>query len=413
MKTTSSFSDLPNRDLETLPETERFADYLFQTGWTKIEQSDLRILVFGISEHPPKSPEPPIIIFPSNDSYSDSRLRIYDAIAAIATFQNRPFGDVLAEVLRYDLDVLRQRIDVPGISGIPLKLMPEIVRSFRELICKAAQLEAAPQGTRPYCLGKARKAVQKSNEVSEKCLFGHTFAGSFGISIEMPLTLDTKMFSTIAHETPTFERLTMQRIATGLVDAVNAKKESQSSVITDNLENGFNADLCSTMESLLNILSQINESLQVEYVFQWSPLIVPDKNLSNVKNISFVPSEMVPIFRDAAREMRELQKSNPVTIKGEIIALTDDPEKKESDERLRRTITIRCKNKAGISVVKITLTDKDYDAACIARGHRNWISVHGVLVEEGNAHRLRSPQNFREVDMQTPLFPEKDNDEPQ
>lgn len=310
----------------------------------------------------------------------------------------------MAEVFRYDLDVFRQRIDVPGISGIPLKLMPDIVRYFRELICQSAQLEATPQGARPYRLGKASKAIQKSKEIVEKCLFGHTFSGSFGMSIEMPLTIDAEKFSLISQETPTFERLIMQRIAVGLADAAGAKECGQSSVIADNIENGFNADLCLTMESLLNTLSQIEGDPQIEYAFNWSPLIVPDKSLDNIKHLTFVPSEISSVFREAAKEMKELHKSQPITIKGEIITLADDPERKETDEKRRRTITIRCKNKSGISLVKITLSDDDYNSACLARGHRNWISVKGVLVEEENGHRLRSPQNLKEVDMQHPLL---------
>lgn len=407
MNTTPSFSDLLNGDWDALPRVERFADYLSKTGWTKVKQSDSKILVFGLTGH--GTHESPILVFPSEDSYSDSKPRIHDAISTIASFQDRPFGDVLAEVLRYDLDILRQRIDVPGISGIPLKLMPEIVRSFRELVSKAAQLEAAPQGARPYCLGKASKAIQKSNEVAGKCLFGHTFAGSFGISIEMPLVLDEQKFAVVAKETPTFERLVMQRIATGLVDADNARKVGQVSVLIDNLENGFNADLCSTMETLLVAIAQIDEAPQIEYAFKWSPLIVPDKELNGIKPISFVPSEIASVFHDAANEMKKLFKTNPVAVKGEVIALADDPERKETDEKYRRTITIRCKNKGGINLVKITLSDKDYDAACLARARHNWVSVKGVLVEEGSDHRLRSPQNFKEVD--TPLFKEEDEEE--
>ena len=409
MKATLPFSNLPSRNWDALPEVRRFADYLSCTGWTKIKQSDSKIFVFGIAGHPLSSSETPIIIVPSDDSYSDSKLRIYDAIVAIARFQNRPFADILAETFHYDIDVLRQRIDIPRISGIPLKVMPEIVRYFRELICKAAQLEDSPQGARPYRLGKSSKAIQKSSEVAKKCLFGHTFAGSFGISIEMPITLDTSKFSIVTHVTPTFERLIMQRIATGLIDATNAKKDGLSSIITDNIEYGFNADICGAMGSLLDVLSQIDEISQVEYVFQWSPLIVPDSTLSKAKSISFVPSEMMSVFRDAAKEMDELHKSNPVTIKGEILTLADDPEKSDKDEKRRRTITIRCKNKPRINVVKITLSDKDYDAACIARGHRNWISVKGILIEEDSSHRLRSPQNLKEVDMNAPLFNEMDD----
>jgi len=391
-------------DDHVAPTVIRFAQYLAKTGWIKIEQNDSKILVYGTTDASDSGSEAPILIFPTNDNFSDAKPRINDAIQAIAAFRGKQFSDILTEVFCYDADILRQRIDIPQLRGISLKIMPELVRHYRELISKSTQLEVFPKGERPYRLGKSNKAIQKGKEVVEKCLFGHTFAGSFGISIEVPVEIETNLFPEVSHCTATLERLTMQRIATGLSDAHTAMRNGQIGVISKNLENGFNADICQTMAELLTVIAQIEESPRVEYSFGWSPLIVPDSTFKQAKPITFTSGDMASVFNDAAKEMIKLHRSNPVTVKGEILTLTDDPEKKDTDEKKRRTITIRCKNKSDLGCIKITCsTEDDYNAACLARGHGNWLSARGILINEGQGYRLRNPQNLKAL---PPLFDE-------
>jgi hypothetical protein len=273
------------------------------------------------------------------------------------------------------------------------------------LINRSAQLESCQHGERPYCLGTSSKTIQAGKEIVEKCLFGHTFAGSFGISIEMPLTIDPNLFSEVSCYAETLERLTMRRIAVGLDDAANAWQREQVCFITDNFENGFNADLCQTMESLMSTLADIEESPRVEYIFGWSPLIVPDKQRVPTEPIAFTPADIVPFFHKAAKEMRAMQEDKQVTVEGEILTLADDPEIKETNKRKRRTVTIRCKTRSDINEVKITLlTEEDYATACRARADRYRISARGVLLPEGNAHRLRCPQNFKVVEVSRSLL---------
>ena len=382
----------------TLPSVDQFAQYLIRTGWTRIKQDNTKILVFGTQDSGYDGSESPILIFPSEDSYSDTKLRISDALYAVAAFCGKQFTDILAEVFCCDYDVLRLRIKAAEMRGIPLKLMPKLLQGYGELISQSAQLESYKYGERPYCLGKSSKTIQTGTEIAGKCLFGHTFAGSFGISIEMPLKLDPNQFSDVSRHAVTLERLTMQRIAVGLADAANALQKEQVSIITDNLENGFNADLCQTMGALMSMLSHIEESPRIEYLFDWSPLIIPAKHGMLMEPIVFTPAEIVPVFQHAAKEMRALQNAAQVTLKGEIVMLADDPEKKETDESRRRTITIRCKDKPNIKDVKITLvTEEDYATACMVRARKNWISVRGILCEEGKIHRLRNPKNCREI----------------
>ena len=402
MKTTPIFNKHTSEGLNSLPTVTRFTEYLTKTGWVKIKQNDRKILVFGTTEPSCDGSESPILVFPANDSYSDAKLRINDAVHAVATFRGKSFQDTLTEVFCYGVDILRQRIGLQAVRGIPLVQMPNLMRHYRDLIRKSVQLEMSPQGDRPYRLGKPSEAIKKSDGIVKKCLFGHTFAGSFGISIEMPLEIDENQFANVVHHKATLERLTMRRIAVGLTDAKMARQSGQIDAITENLEHGFNADICETMSALLTTLSEIDDSSFVEYTFDWSPLIVLDKELAAVKPVSFIPLDVAPIFQDAAKEMKKLHQKHQVTIRGEILALTDDPEKKDTDEKWRRTITLRCKNKPGVNIVRITLSSEaDYTTACMARGHGQWLSVRGVLTDDGKDHRLRSPQKLKE---EAPLF---------
>jgi|GEM_PF-5187183 len=402
MKATPIIDKRVREGLDSLPTVGQFAEYLVKTGWIKVKQNNRKIFVFGTTEPSYDGSESPILIFPAKDSYSDAKLRIEDTINTLSNYRGKSFHDMLMEVFCYGTDVLRQRIIMPAIRGIPLKMMPELLRDYRKLIEKTAQLEVSPQGERPYQLGKASQTKQKSQEIIENCLFGHTFVGSFGISIEMPLKVDASQISGISRYRATLERLTMQRVAIGLSDANRVLKGEPISTITDNVENGFNIDICQSMESLMTTLSLINGTPSIDYTFNWSPLIVPCKEIATLKTLAFAPREVLSVFQDATKEMKKLHQTPPITIRGEILTLADDPEKKDTNEKWRRTITLRCKSKPGINIVTITLSsEEDYAAACIIRGHGQWLSVRGILNDDGKGHRLLSPQKLKEV---PPLF---------
>jgi len=98
MKTTPIINKHIEEGLDSLPTVGQFAEYLAKTGWVKVKQKDRKILVFGTTEPSCDGSESPILIFPANDSYSDTKLRINDAIYAVASFRGQSFQDTLTEI---------------------------------------------------------------------------------------------------------------------------------------------------------------------------------------------------------------------------------------------------------------------------------------------------------------------------
>lgn len=392
-----------------LPSAERLCTYLSWTGWTEIKQNDHTVRVFGTEQFDPVSQvngRRPFAIIPANDSYSNAKSLILDAIELIAVFRKTDASKIIDETRRFEFDTIRQRIDIPGIQGISLKIMPELIKHWRDLIVWSVQLETI-QEEKPLIMGKSFKIRPNANEVAHKFLFGHTFAGSFGITIDAPVSIDTGLFSHVSLKKPTLERNVVNRIASGLNDVAVSTQRGDVENIVSNYQSGFNHKLCELMEQSMKLFTEIDVK-KIAYSFDWSPLILRDENQISA-TVELEPKKAIDVLSSAKKEMLCLHKGDAVTVKGEVIALADDPECDKSHETKRLTIILRCRNRnnvgGNVGQVRMTLSETDYKIAVMAHANRKWLSVKGILEPEGTTiHRLRIPQTVREIEPKNSLL---------
>jgi hypothetical protein len=403
---------------ELLPNVSKFAEYLSNTQWKELKQKNPNLRVFGTQQF---DKEGTFIELPSKDSFSDTKLRILRTIQKIAEMRDVDELEILHEVFQYNCDVLRQRIIIQGaeknITNIPLITLQEYLTNILGVIENASYFETVIEkdhNYNSYKFSKTKNKTEKIKEITEKLRFGHTFTGSFGLSIEMPISDTKEIFNDNSNNLfpymapppppPTLERRAMERIAIGFDDIANTDSTNQNTTeIVNNYKNGFNINMCNSLCSALESLKKIENS-ELEFSFKWSPIIVPSSKILSLKSTILSPEKTIPVIHSAVKKMEEINKKNPIRIFGEIITLNDDSETKESDQNKKRTIIIKCKSNNDVGKVKMTLTEKDYDKAIDIHKLKKWISVIGIIDLENNIRRLYNPQKIKEVEPQNSLF---------
>jgi len=405
---TSPFYDRSLANWSELPHTARLCEYLLKTGWIEVKQDNRTIRVFGTTQFGPITEmqvRRPFAIVPANDSYTNAKSLIRDAIELIAYFRKEDIAQIIREVFHFEFDTIRQRIEFPGIQGISLKIMPELMNRFRKLISISAYVETL-HGEKNFVTNMSSNSNKNIDEIVQKCFFGHTFAGSFGITIDVPILggNNKNMFQDVVRQIPTPERSIVRRIATGLNNTASAIQNDDIDSIVSHYQSGFNFNLCETMAEILELIAQIGET-NVEYSFNRSPVILCDEQWHPVM---LAPVKAIGILTEAKNEMQRLRDSEIVTIKGGVINLHDDPEFDRS-AKSRRTITIRCRgHKKNIDKVKVSLSEEDYTIAALAHAHKSLLSVKGVIEQEGTLHRLKAPRDVKELDKQPFLLDSTD-----
>ncbi|MDR2170550.1 MAG: hypothetical protein LBP59_10445 [Planctomycetaceae bacterium] len=296
---------------ESLPDVSLFTKYLSNTGWKKIEQDNPNIVTYGTLQYNKKGL---LIDVPVDDSFSDSNFAVLRAIQRIANVRSVDETDILNEVFLYDYDILQQRFITTNkksrMYGIPLNFMTSFLNSTYDMIQKTVQMDfmvkdqVEPNNTN-YVLMPSDHAVKYSKKIAENCLFGHTFRGSFGISVDIPNQV----------------RRVTERIAIGIKDVVDATLHGERSIIVKNYRNGFNADLCrsliSIMESIMEIAKSDTDSefnnLEVEYSFKWSPISRLNSTYSLFEPVILSPKKVIPILKAAEQELIYLNQVKQTT----------------------------------------------------------------------------------------------------
>jgi hypothetical protein len=185
------------------------------------------------------------------------------------------------------------------------------LEQLRDLLAYAACVEDNP---RPYFL----KATAIGRKYAESCVFGHTFPGSFGFTIESPTGYGP--FATRQEGAPQpFARRVVSRILRGIVILREAVLSGETEMLVDRYETGLNANLCELLEETL----KQTEETEIEYSVTWSPEWAVAADLRDIRGVRLEP-RAVSFLGAAARQMRRLEESTTRTIEDKVVALQSD-----------------------------------------------------------------------------------------
>lgn len=147
--------------------------------------------------------------------------------------------------------------------------------------------EARPYFVQPFQIGR---------EQAQRFLFDHTFAGSFGFTINSPLPGVEQLYL------PGFggavARRVVERITRGLLSVQTARETQRSEAISAHFATGLNGNMC---KAVLDMLEELPDT-PLEYSVRWSVVFPPAQDMEQVRPI-VLDREVSYYLRDAARSL--------------------------------------------------------------------------------------------------------------
>lgn len=315
---------------------------------------------------------------------------ISKALNLLAAIDDTSVHEISEEIANLGSDFLRPKIISPtNASSLSLMEIKSAIDNLTNLIKYSACME---EDNQPYF----SKSKRIGRTMAEKCRFGQTFIGSFGMSIGMPIPPPS---SDKSKQIP-FERRLMERIARGMMTIGKAAKEADPKILTLDLQHGFNANLYEAMQKLVEVVP----SGQIEFSFSWSIEYSVAKDLKNASKMRFSANEITPLLESAAKTLRTCSESEETVIIGRITQLQADSPLAEDDveesELLlnedSRLIVVNWEiEKGNFTSIRIPLTIDQYRRACDAHRDEKKISIQGIPERKKRFLYLTAPKNFQ------------------
>jgi len=372
--------------------------YLQSTGWT-LSDSNQRWYVFhGTNE---EREFPVEIVLPKNLEASDVGTFASSAIDVINGFLDESIERTLWRIFYVNSDVLLIRNTETGETNtLSLRFADQQIRNIKQLVGFSASSEKEP---RPYF----NTAPTSSNRIIEHFQFGHTFNGSFGLTIESPITRSPFLYQHEVSQSPLFdmnefvdidsivmpvERRVMERIARGLKVTREATQARTIELLIEEYASGFNSNMC---RSIVGI-SQAKVS-PIEYSILWSPRLESSADLDDFGSIRL--NETSYILLDEAAEVLRTIEPEVRRVRGLITELSSEGDPL-GDDTTARSVVIRWINRErGERPIKIfvSLSREDYVRA--HKAHLSWstVEVTGIVQKTGAIWRLVDPSDFEVV----------------
>lgn len=376
-------------------DTGRLLTYLHLTDWA-LSDSTQRWYVFQSNNGIDGSSIE--IVLPKNFEAPDTKAFVISAIDIINGLQNEPIERTLFRISYVNSDALLIRnIETGETNTLSLRFAYQQVGNIKQLVKFSASSELEP---RPYF----NVALTSSNRMVEHYRFGHTFSGSFGLTIEAPITRSPFLYQ---HEVPQstlfdvneyidiesivmpMERRVMERIARGLQYTREATQAQNTDLLVQEYSSGLNSNMCRSVVGI----SQAKTS-PVEYSILWSPRLKSSEDLSTFNSIRL--NETSYALLEEASEILKTIEPEVRRVRGLITELSSEGDPL-GDNNTDRSVVVRWINRErGERSIKIfvSLSREDYIRA--HRAHLSWstVEVTGIVQRVGTIWRLIDPSDF-------------------
>src|ERR1700730_5991844 len=182
-----------------------------------------------------------ILVLPAHKEFLDAKERIADAINLLAAIERIPPENVIQKIRSVGRDTIRFRMLTGANSSPSLDRAFKIVEGLMDLVFFAACMEARP---RAYIPGKRQKI---GYEQVQNCRFGQTFSGSFGFTIEMPISEFQQTLFSGPQQRPPIARRIVERITRGFILVEEAERHQNAEFIYKNYYEGINYNMCNAI----------------------------------------------------------------------------------------------------------------------------------------------------------------------
>jgi hypothetical protein len=360
-----------------------FRRYILARGWTSTEHPNERIEVFETA--PDADGGYVSVVLPRSPQFRDSAELINEAVRIVANHHGETLEKTIDHVVRWDRDILRSRFfKIHGHDdSLPLGVAAETVSTLKEFIGYAAYTHTNP---RPFF----DKAGVISGKFADHCLFGHTFQGSFGLTIECPLAV-TPALELEGQEAPVpIERQIVERVANGLATL----RESVAHDTIDPLLAGYLVGLNANMCRKLADVYEKADGRRIEYDISWSPQL--RSSCERVWKPVVFDGRAYEFARVAASELEHAEVFPDSKIEGRIVALKSEmPPGLDEQAEFDHIITMYWeREKNQIVKIRVPLTPPQYIQACDAHKEGRAIRIIGVPEKAGKFWTLTQGHEF-------------------
>lgn len=367
--------------------------YLARLGWKKEESNRSGFNVF-IEPH---ETNPYEIYLPNKKSDDNYYLNLHDAVKALSQIENREMSSVILGIKNVDRDLFNYRITVVTSDSVPIVLINDLLSSTKYALKESARYEH-----QLYYETLSKKEKEKENNPQDKsinfineCKFAHTWKGSFGITIEVPLYLPSLgLFDNVPE---TFGRKASKRVVRGYGLVSEAVKRDSPDYILDNISSENDILIFMHFSELQNTIKR-NE---IDVDVKMSPVINIDPKIKDVPKIT-INEQSLYVLEKAVDQIKNPMYAKDIVIVGfpETISSPKEDLLEEVDDAVRR-VTVK-----GISQhlknytlsLKMTLSLDDYKKAIRAQDEVKNVRVHCDVVKKYRGWEVTKVKKFELID---------------
>ncbi|MFG1956935.1 hypothetical protein [Nonomuraea sp. NPDC049028] len=326
------------------------------------------------------------LLIPTLRQYPDDDELLQEAVARLATIEDRPEGEVLLDIAEPMVDTIDIRT-LPGTpSGtIPLLSGAKAVDGICELLDTSAR--TVEEGSHLIFSGRRSAAVQ---EFLGGVRLGASRPGSYVFTARVPLVLPPQL-SLFEEEAPVpFGRQVLKTMDTALRAAHTACTRVISGtaafdVFDEYVDQGVSADLCEAVSALAGY--GIDRPFEV--------------SLSWARGLTAPPSDplrftatMATVLSQAGKQLQELSRIGQATINGVIEDLHDDG---VEPPRIKVRGELQTSTDVVARAIWVVLSRADYQRAGDAHYRRLRLRVAGRLSTAGKRLEMRPDSSGLEI----------------
>jgi hypothetical protein len=360
--------------------------FLCRKGWKLVEYPNPDLLVFAPSE---EDQDDLSVVLPANQQFVDYPARLRDCVRLLANIYDVDPQTIVHNIAHWDRDVLKIRLQSPRESEqlLPLDYASQMISKYRDFVAFAAATEIEPRRFFAKLTGGGRKFV-------EKCMFGHTFVGSFGLTIECPLDLKPELpFPNVPPPRP-FRRAVIERIATGYSDVASSVQNDDPGILVRNHRAGFSGNMC----DILADIYEISDGRTISQRIIWAPELHPPEHLVNAERPITLDQRSYDVLKAASEALQTVDEPDEdKVIVGRITRLRSEkpPLNTQEFELASRTIVILWEiEKQQPLHVHIELPLELYRQACDAHKNGKKIRILGKPLKVGKFWSLFDHHDF-------------------
>lgn len=357
----------------SLPQMSAIRRHLVKLGWKEKISKDGALKRYTLQDGSHE-----IHIFLSVNASGDiSRAEIKMALQTLEQIYGSSQASVLRATAAFLYDQIKSVIpdDYVQNDTIDLKTASSFIHDMRGLLASSATVEET--GNRQVI-----RNPKSSLDYANTCRFGHTFKGSFGFTIDSPLTLNDELSMPLPgalEPEPPQGRKIINRIRRSFRDLSDAKQLQSLAPLTQK-DSAISAKMC---DDLVTMLQGASLS-KIVFSFDFSPEWKDESPSDQVFNLGVGD---INFLQDASTKIKGTVKPEPTTIFGYIDKLKAIQRHGDIfNDAARRQVTVYWDSPDhGRVGITLQLDPDEYKEALKAHSETRPYFASGVLHKHGNS----------------------------